>query len=37
MVMDKFPSVPVLSFYKTPLLPACCQHAQATVFERENR
>src|SRR6516225_1776614 len=36
VVMDRFPSISVLSCYRTPLLPACCQHRQAHVFEREN-
>src|SRR6516165_1346373 len=36
VVMDGFPSISVLSWYRTALLPACCQHRQAHVFEREN-
>ena len=34
IVMDKFPSVEVLSRYTDPLLPTCCQHRQAATCEK---
>src|SRR5688572_2503755 len=35
IVMDKFPSIEVLSRYTHPLLPTCCQH-RADAFRKEN-
>src|SRR3954447_6997372 len=36
IVMDKFPSIEVLSRYTHPLLPTCCQH-RAGAFGKETR
>src|SRR5438093_11959657 len=35
IVMDKFPSLEVLSRYTHPLLPTCCQH-RTGAFRKEN-